>query len=194
MSIQLQPGDALLIVDVQNDFCPGGALPVADGDAVASLLARMAAEFAARGLPVAASRDWHPPDHCSFQEQGGDWPPHCVQETVGAAFHPELRLPEGALVVSKGVSPDREAYSAFQETGLADLLRERGVVRLFVGGLATDYCVRASVLDALREGFRVFWLEDASRAVNVRPGDGKRAAEEMLVAGAVAIRTPEISR
>jgi len=181
--------DALVVVDVQNDFCPGGALAVAEGDRVVAVLNRYAAAFAARGAPVFASRDWHPEQTRHFVAGGGPWPPHCLQGTPGARFHPDLRLPAGTVVVSKGMDPDEDAYSSFQArdedgTDFATLLRRRGVRRLFVGGLATDYCVRATALDGLAAGFEVVVLEDAVRAVDVQPDDGERALTEMAAAGA----------
>ena len=182
---QLEPGDALIVVDVQNDFCPGGALPVPDGDAVVPLLNDWIARAAAGGAPVFASRDWHPPGHCSFAPQGGPWPEHCVQETHGAAFHEGLALPDGAVVVTKGEALERDAYSAFEGTGLAEELRRRGVRRLWIGGLALDYCVKATVLDALRGGFETHLLLAASRPVDVEAGDGARAAAALRDAGAV---------
>ncbi len=177
-------GDALLIVDVQNDFLPGGALAVPEGDAVIAPLNRMIDRFRARGLPVIATRDWHPANHCSFTSQGGPWPPHCVADTPGAAFAPALRLPDDAVIISKATNPDADAYSGFQGTDLAAKLRELGVGRLFVGGLATDYCVLHTVLDALEAGFDVTLLRDAVRAVNLRPDDGAQAIQRMREAGA----------
>jgi nicotinamidase/pyrazinamidase len=183
--------DALLIVDVQNDFCPGGALVVAEGHAVVPLLNQYVERAAAAGIPIFASRDWHPAQTAHFREFGGQWPPHCVQGTPGAEFHPELRLPEGTVVVSKGMNPVDEGYSLFEgklEDGRDALtaLRELGVTRVHVGGLATDYCVRATTLDALAARFDVFLLEDAVRAVEVQPGDEERAIAEMREAGAVS--------
>lgn len=181
-------GDALLIVDPQVDFCPGGALPVPGGDAIFP-----AVNLVSRKTPiVVASRDWHPADHVSFQDRGGPWPPHCVAGTDGAEFHPALDRDPIQHVFSKATGPEQEAYSAFDGTGLADWLRERGVRRLLVAGLATDYCVRASVLDARREGFDVVVLEDAVGAVDVNPGDGERALSEMRAAGAEVGRTADI--
>ncbi|HZU07527.1 MAG TPA: nicotinamidase [Chloroflexota bacterium] len=192
-----EPDSALLVVDVQRDFCPGGTLPVPEGDAVVAPLNAAAEHFATAGRPVIASRDWHPPRTSHFNTHGGPWPPHCVQGTAGAEFHPALRLPPGALIVSKGMGENEDAYSAFQardEAGrpLADLLRERGIRHLYVGGLATDYCVKASVLDARRHGFEVTVLEDAIRAVNVQPGDAERALAEMREAGARLKRWAEM--
>ncbi len=183
------PRDALLLVDIQNDFCPGGALAVPEGDRIVPIANWYARLFERRGLPVFASRDWHPAQTKHFQAGGGPWPPHCVQETKGAAFHPQLSLPDDAVVVSKGMDPEQDSYSAFQaETPSGELLGEelkaRGVERLFVGGLATDYCVKASVLDALRQGMRVFLLEDAVKGIDLSAGDVHRAVEEMEEHGA----------
>lgn len=189
--------DALVIVDVQNDFCPGGSLAVPEGDRVVPVLNACAERFARAGAPVFASRDWHPAETRHFKAWGGVWPPHCVQGTHGARFHPDLRLPPGTEVVSKGMDPNEDAYSVFQaETAagrpFAAALKERGIRRLFVGGLATDYCVKATVLDALRQGFAVVVLEDAIRAVDVTPGDGARALAEMTQAGAELARGAEV--
>jgi len=180
---------ALVIVDVQNDFCPGGALGVKEGDRVIPLLNRAAVIFAARGLPVVASRDWHPAQTSHFSLYGGIWPVHCVQGTAGAAFHPELRLPAGAIVVSKGMDPESDDYSALharddRDRPLPELLRELGVSHLFISGLATDYCVKESVLEAIRQGFKVTVLVDACRGVDLSPGDSARALDEMEAAGA----------
>jgi len=181
--------DALVVVDVQNDFCPGGSLAVPEGDRVVPVLNRYIARFREFKAPVYASRDWHPPVTKHFKAYGGVWPPHCVQGTKGAEFHPALALPPEAVILSKGMDPDQDAYSCFQAQDadgmdFAVSLGEGGVQRLFVGGLATDYCVRSTVLDALHEGFQVVVLQDAVAAVNVKPGDGERAIEEMRAAGA----------
>ncbi len=181
--------DALVIVDVQNDFCPGGALAVPEGDRVVPVLNRCIERFDTHGAAILASRDWHPPVTRHFKANGGAWPPHCVQGTSGAAFHPDLRLPARAIVVSKGMEPEEDAYSCFQAEDpngmpFAATLGEVGAQRLIVGGLATDYCVKATVLDALKEGFQVVVLEDAIRAVDVEPSDGARAIEAMKAAGA----------
>ncbi len=181
---QPQPGDALLIVDVQNDFLPGGSLAVPRGDKVVPVLNRYIGEFLAHDLPVYATRDWHPERHCSFRAQGGPWPPHCVAHTRGAEFAPALRLPSAATVISKATSADRDAYSGFEGTDLDQRLRAAGVRRLFVGGLATDYCVLNTVRDALQLGYEVLLLADAIRAVEVEPGDGQRAEAEMTRLGA----------
>jgi nicotinamidase/pyrazinamidase len=181
---------ALLIVDPQVDFCPGGALPVPRGDAIFPTVNGVAA----RVPLVVASRDWHPANHCSFQARGGPWPPHCQAGTPGAEFHPALDRRPIVEVFSKGTDPDQEAYSAFDGTELARWLRSHGVHRLLVAGLATDYCVRASVLDARSEGFDVVVLEDAIGAVNVHPDDGERSVAEMRQAGAQVSSSTDIDR
>jgi nicotinamidase/pyrazinamidase len=188
----MQRKHALIVVDVQNDFCPGGALGVQNGDEIVSVLNQYIARFTAEGLPVVATRDWHPQKTRHFKDYGGVWPVHCVQETHGAAFHPDLKLPKDATVVSKGVAADEDAYSAFQgkddlRTALADLLREWGVQTLFVGGLATDYCVKQTALDGLEQGFKVVVLGNAIRGVDLDPGDSERALIEMRRAGAVTV-------
>jgi nicotinamidase/pyrazinamidase len=198
MTVSVDPArDALVIVDVQNDFCPGGALAVPRGDQVVAVLNRYAERFARSRAPVFASRDWHPARTRHFKAFGGVWPPHCVQDTPGAAFHAGLELPAGTEIVSKGMDPDADAYSCFQaETEdsmpFAAALGEHGVSRLFVGGLATDYCVKATVLDALKEGFEVVVLQDAVAAVDVAAGDGERALEAMKAAGAQLARLDDL--
>jgi nicotinamidase/pyrazinamidase len=181
-------GPALLIVDVQNDFCPGGALPVPHGEDVIAVLNRLAARASALGFPVYASRDWHPPDSRHFAVNGGEWPVHCVPGTWGVRLHPDLDLPPGALIVTKDVGPLGDGYSAFEGTiagrgSLLSDLRARGVTTLIVGGLALDYCVRVSALDARREGFDVVVVSDAVRAVEKSPGDAARATAELEAAG-----------
>jgi nicotinamidase/pyrazinamidase len=180
---------ALLVVDVQKDFCPGGALAVPTGDRVVPALNRHIAEAAARGWPVYASRDWHPPVTRHFKAHGGEWPPHCVQNTDGAGFHRDLRLPDSAIIVSKGQAADSHGYSALEgytpdgRTLLAEL-QERQIDHLYVGGLATDYCVKHSVLDAVRAGLKVTVLADSIAGVDAKPGDSAQAIAEMQAAGA----------
>jgi nicotinamidase/pyrazinamidase len=181
----LAGSDALLVIDVQQDFLPGGPLPVPQGDTVVPRLNEWAMAFSRAGCPVYATRDWHPANHCSFRAQGGPWPPHCVASTAGAGFAAGLELPAGTITVSKASRSDADAYSGFDGTTLADRLRAAGTSRVWVGGLATDYCVRATVMDALRLGFGVTVLTDAIRGVDVTPGDGARALAEMQAAGAV---------
>jgi nicotinamidase/pyrazinamidase len=184
LGVALADGDALIVVDLQRDFLPGGRLPVPAGGEVIAPLNRYLARFRARGLPIYATRDWHPPKHCSFAPQGGPWPPHCVAGSEGAAFATELALPSAATVVSKATQPDQEAYSGFDGTDLAARLRGRNVQRLFIGGLATEYCVVATVKDAIAHGFEVFLLEDAIRPVDLEPGEGAKALAEMQRLGA----------
>ncbi len=190
--MQLAEHDALLIVDVQNDFCPGGSLPVPSGARVASVLSIAAEGFAEKGARVVATQDWHPPGHSSFAEQGGPWPPHCVQGSRGAELHPNLHLPRGAINVKKGSDPAIDAYSGFRDSNLEDQLKGAGVTRVFVGGLATDYCVLNTVLDALKLGFETYLLPDAIGAVDVNPGDGQRAIREMTDAGACTATVAEV--
>ncbi len=185
----MQAKDALVIVDVQNDFCPGGALAVARGDEVVEPLNRLIERFSQAGLPIFATRDWHPERTSHFRDYGGVWPAHCVQGTKGAEFHADLKLNENVVTLSKGMAADEDSYSGFQAvdqngTPLAELLRRAGVERIFVGGLATDYCVKQTVLDGLKQGFQVVLLDRAMRAVDLNPGDGDRAIAEMIQAGA----------
>jgi nicotinamidase/pyrazinamidase len=187
-AIVLGKGDALLIVDLQNDFLPGGALAVPRGDLVIAPINALIDLYHERGLPIYASRDWHPEDHCSFTAQGGPWPPHCVAETEGALFSEALQLPEEAIVISKALTADEDAYSAFNGTGLARSMLADGITRLAVCGLATDYCVLNTVLDGIEAGFEVLLVLEATRAVEVKPGDGDRAIAGMLARGAVPVR------
>jgi nicotinamidase/pyrazinamidase len=175
---------ALLIVDVQVDFCAGGALAVEGGDEVIPGLNAVVNAFDRSGMPVFFTRDWHPRDHISFRSRGGPWPPHCVQGTPGAQFHRSLRIPPNAVIISKGDGRDEEAYSGFQGTNLRPRLKKLDIDEIFLGGLTTDYCVRESVLDARRAGFAVNVLEDCIRAVDARPGDGAKAIADMRKAGA----------
>jgi nicotinamidase/pyrazinamidase len=170
---------ALIVVDVQNDFCPGGALAVSDGDAVVEQVNRLASEAPF----VVATRDWHPPDHGSFAEQGGPWPVHCVAGDSGAELHPGIDRGLVDAVIDKGQAVDNEGYSGFEGTDLEELLRSRGVDAVDVAGLALDYCVRATALDAKRAGFDVTVHRGATRAVEVAPGDGERAVAELRAAG-----------
>jgi nicotinamidase/pyrazinamidase len=186
---------ALVLVDVQNDFCSGGALEVPGGDRVVPVLNRMIERFAAQGLPIYATRDWHPPDTHHFREFGGPWPPHCVQGTSGANLHPDLRVPADLILVSAGQGRDDDGYSGFEGTTadgrtFEEALRRRGVTELYVGGLATDYCVRATVLDARRHGFDVTVLADA--IAGIAPETSERALEEMKRAGARVVSSREL--
>lgn len=181
--------NALLIVDMQNDFCPEGALPVAYGDEAVPVLNRYIEIFTAEKTPIYASRDWHPAKTVHFKKFGGAWPVHCVQGTFGAEFHPDLNLPKDTVIITKGDDPDSDSYSAFDGRdgsgrAFAGCLKADGVTRLYVGGLATDYCVRQTVLDAIRKGLAVTVLMDAVKGVDVRKGDSERALKEMADSGA----------
>ena len=186
------PRDALLVVDVQVDFLPGGALGITGGDAILAPVNRLLEAWRSHGLPVYLSRDWHPPGHCSFAAQGGPWPDHCVAGTPGAQFARSLCSDPRDTVISKATQPDRDAYSALDGTPLAGSLRSRGITRLFVAGLATDYCVRATGLDARAAGLGVVVLSDAVCAVNLRPGDGDRALAEIAAAGGTLATSAEV--
>jgi nicotinamidase/pyrazinamidase len=179
----LRAGDALIVVDVQRDFCPGGALPVPAGDAVIPVINRWLSAASDHGVPIYASRDWHPLQHPSFAARGGPWPAHCLQDTPGAAYHPSLQLPASTIRISKGTRLDRDQLSAFDETGLADHMRKNDVRRVWVGGLALDVCVRATVIDACREGFEAHVLVEATRPLDAQAG--LEALRQMGAAGAI---------
>ena len=189
----LGDGDALIVVDLQNDFLPGGSLEVSGSREIIDLVNRYIALFDSKGLPVFATRDWHPKGHASFKDQGGPWPEHCVQGEKGARFPIELKLPESGVIISTASELDRDAYSGFEGTDLNERLRKEGVGRLFICGLATDYCVFHTVKDARAKGYETFLLEDAVRAVNVQPDDGEKAIKEMTRLGAVSISISELS-
>lgn len=189
------PKAALIVVDVQNDFCPGGALAVANGDSVIPPLNKAIMAFHGSGLPVVFTRDWHPENHCSFKEQGGVWPRHCVAGTEGAKFHPGLNVPSGSIIVSKATRPGSEAYSGFQGTELEKRLKRLGVTELFLGGLATDYCVKQTALDGLDAGFEVDVMTDCIEGVNMKRGDSSSALQLMSKKGAkLATSTMAINR
>ncbi|HKP85064.1 MAG TPA: bifunctional nicotinamidase/pyrazinamidase [Blastocatellia bacterium] len=184
---------ALILVDIQNDFCPGGALAVAEGDEIVEVVNRLMPRFPL----VISTQDWHPRNHVSFKEQGGPWPPHCVQGTSGAELHPALSTRQVAHYFRKASTPEKDAYSEFEGTDengrtLDGLLKKEGVRKVYAVGLATDYCVRATVLDALDLGYEVFVVTDAVRAVNVNPDDGDKALEEMRSKGAHLITSDAI--
>jgi nicotinamidase/pyrazinamidase len=185
--ILLTPHDALLLVDIQNDFLPGGALGISGGDAIISTLLNYACIFRTHSLPIFLTRDWHPPNHCSFKPQGGPWPVHCVAGSPGSLPPSSFATPPSAVVIYKAIDRDQEAYSAFQHTALDRHLRDLGIRRLFIGGLATDYCVLNSVKDARSLGYDVCLLMDGIKAVNLHD-DGRRAEEEMIGLGAVPVR------
>lgn len=183
---------ALHVTDIQNDFCPGGALGVPGADAIIPIVNDYIRFFHRQGFPVIASRDWHPPNHCSFKEQSGIWPVHCVQGSWGGQFHPKLVMAPGAIIISKATDPKREAYSAFEGTPLDERLRGLGTETLFVIGVATDYCVRNTVLDACKLGYRVVVLEDAIRGIDATPGDCERAMHDMCAVGAITAKARDL--
>jgi nicotinamidase/pyrazinamidase len=189
----LRAGDALLIVDVQKDFLPGGRLGVAGGNEIIPVLNRYIERFEAEGLSLFATRDWHPERHTSFKDQGGPWPAHCIAESDGAEFPSGLKLPKSAHLIFKGVTLEKDAYSGFEGTDLHERLQTARAERLFVGGLATDYCVLNTVRDALARGYAVCLMTDAIKAVNVQPDDGRRAIEEMTSLGAVPIEISDVA-
>ena len=180
--------DALLIADIQNDFLPGGALGISGGDEIIPVLLNYIRRFHARALPIFLTRDWHPPGHCSFRTQGGLWPVHCVAGSPGSLPPATFEAPASAVVIYKAIDPDQEAYSAFQSTALHRHLQAVGVRRLFIGGLATDYCVLNTVKDARALGYDVCLLTDGIKAVNLRPEDGRHAEQEMIRLGAVPVQ------
>lgn len=186
--ITLAPRDALLIADIQNDFLPGGALAISGGDEIIPTLLNYARLFQTHRLPIFLTRDWHPSDHCSFVSQGGVWPVHCVAGSPGSFPPSSFPIPDSAVIIYKATDRSHEAYSAFEHTSLDRQLRDLSVRRLFVGGLATDYCVLHSVKDARTKGYDVCLLMDGIKAVNLRPDDGRRAEEEMTSLGAMPVR------
>ncbi|MDW8086893.1 MAG: nicotinamidase [Candidatus Calescibacterium sp.] len=188
--IKLNKNSALIIVDMQNDFLPpNGALPVPDGDKVIPVINQYIEKF--KGNKIFATADWHPENHISFKERGGPWPPHCIQNSKGAEFHNDLNLPDGVEVIKKASDPDKDAYSGFEGTDLAQKLRESGIDTVFICGVATEYCVKNTVLDAVKYGFRTYLLQDAIKGIDEK--DSKKAIEEMKEAGAILIQLKDIS-
>jgi nicotinamidase/pyrazinamidase len=187
LDLNINSKDALIIADIQKDFLPKGALAVKESDEIIPVLNEYAKIFKKAEAHVIASRDWHPPKHISFQAQGGPWPPHCVKDTEGAKFSPDLKLPEGTPIISKATDSSKEAYSVFDETGLDKQLMDQGVKRVFICGLATDYCVVNSVLDARNMGLEAVVLVDATRGINAKPGDVEKAFETMKRKGAALV-------
>lgn len=178
---------ALIIVDMQNDFCPGGALPVPDGDKIIPIINKYIEFFKKKNFLIVATRDWHPPDHISFKNYGGIWPPHCIRGTKGAEFHPELKLPSNTIIISKATEKDKEAYSGFEGTELDKILKNKGIKEVYICGLATDYCVKHTALDAIKLGYKTYILTDAVKGVNVNPGDSEKALKELKEKGAFLI-------
>ena len=192
MKIYITEDSALIIVDMQNDFMPGGALPVKDADLIIPIINKYIEKFRDRRRPVYATRDWHPENHISFNTRGGPWPPHCIQGTKGAEFHKDLNLPDDVIIVNKADNPDKDAYSGFQDTFLDIDLRRRGVSRIFVAGVATEYCVKSTVIDGLNLGYEVILLIDAIKGVDLNPGDSEKAIEETLMRGAILATLDEV--
>ena len=182
--IMLSKNDALIVTDVQFDFLPGGSLAVPEGDQIIPALNEYISLFANENLPVFATRDWHPKNHISFKQQGGPWPPHCIQNTEGAKFPRSLKVPGNVIVVSKATNLEKEAYSSFDGTQLTEQLKASGVSRIFIGGLTTEYCVKYTVLDGLKAGFNLVLLSDAIRGLNANKGDLENAIQEMVQHGA----------
>ncbi len=193
MKINLTAGDALIFVDMQNDFLPGGSLAVPSGNEIIPILSRYIAFFHAHGLAIFATRDWHPPDHCSFMQQGGPLPPHCIEASWGAAFPASLEFPCDINIISKATTREKDAYSGFTDTPLNGLLKSSGTERVFIGGLATEYCVLNTVKDALRLGYATYILADAVRAINSSSNGGLHALEEMEDLGAVPTHFEAVS-
>lgn len=187
MDIKISDHDALLVVDMQNDFLPGGSLAVSGSDMIIPVINSYLDTFTKAGQPIFASRDYHPANHMSFVAQQGQWPPHCVAGTSGAEFHPALHFSDNTIIISKGTAQDKEAYSALESTGLASMLHDHDIRRVFVCGVATDYCVHASAKDLLTEKFEVILLTDAIKAVDLVAGDGDKAITELKALGATQI-------
>jgi len=185
--------DALLVADIQNDFLPGGALGIRGGDDIVPVLLNYIDRFHSKELPIFLTRDWHPPNHCSFRSQGGPWPPHCIAGSPGSLPPRAFETPLSAVIIYKAIDADREAYSAFQDTALGRHLKAIGVQRLFIGGLATDYCVLNTVKDARAAGYEVCLLMDGIKAVNLQPDDGPKAEQEMIRLGAVPVRLEAVA-
>lgn len=191
-TLKILPKDALIIVDMQNDFMPGGALPVPNALSIIPKINRYIEAFLKAKALIVATRDWHPPDHISFKQRGGPWPTHCVQNTSGAEFHKDLAIPREAVIVSKAFERDKDAYSGFEGTQLDTLLKSRGIKRVFVCGVATEYCVKATALDANKLGYQVFLLKDAIKGIDEPKGSELKALDEMLSEGIVALNIEDI--
>lgn len=190
--MKIGEGDALIIVDVQNDFCPGGSMPVEDGDVVAQSLSDASMLFSANGGRVFVSQEWHPTDHRSFQDNGGTWPAHCVRGSSGAGFHPNLRLPVGSSIIRKGEDPSTAGYSAFEDSTLDSHLHRLEIKRVFVGGIATEYGVQHTVVDAIQNGYATYLLTDGISAINANPQDGEQAVKSMEDNGATKVKLTDL--
>jgi nicotinamidase/pyrazinamidase len=183
LTIKLKDKDALIVVDLQNDFLPGGALAVPHGDQIIEPIQKLLQHFQEANLPVFATRDWHPRNHCSFQEQGGPWPPHCIAGTWGAEFPKSFRLPPNAVVFSKATTPQKDAYSGFDGTELPSLLKSQNITHVFICGLATEYCVLNTVRDAKKHGLEVYLVIPAIHAIALKPTDESQALSQMEALG-----------
>ncbi len=190
--IKILPIDALIIVDMQNDFMPGGALPVPNALTIISAINKYIELFEKSNALIVATRDWHPPNHISFNTRGGPWPPHCIQNTWGAEFHKDLKLPRNTIVISKAFKEDKEAYSGFEDTELDNTLKSRNIKRLFIAGVATEYCVKATAEDGVKLGYQVFLLEDAIKGIDSPPGSEEKAIEDLMNKGVVAIKINDV--
>jgi nicotinamidase/pyrazinamidase len=183
---------ALIVVDIQRDFCPGGALPVTDGDKIIPAVNELVRAFEKAKLPIFFTRDWHPKNHMSFEANGGQWPPHCIRNTPGASFHPSLAVPREAEVIDKGMLQAEDAYSGFAGTDLAHKLRSLHVKQIYVAGLATDYCVKKTVVDGTVEGFETYVVSDCVKGVNLKPTDSASAFRAMLARGAKKVTSDRL--
>jgi len=198
--VRILPTDALIVVDMQNDFMPGGALPVPNALSIIPVINEYIRVFEEAGALIVFTRDWHPLNHISFRSRGGPWPPHCVQNTPGAELHKDLRIPRSAIIISKAFKEDEEAYSGFKGVDLVSgkdmntVLKERRVKRVFISGVATEYCVKATTLDAVDLGYQVFLLLDAIKGINQPPGSEEQAVNEMLSKGVVGLTLSDIAR
>ncbi|MDK6028130.1 nicotinamidase [Ignisphaera sp. 4213-co] len=190
--IKILPIDALIIVDMQNDFMPGGTLPVPNALTIISAINKYIELFEKSNALIVATRDWHPPNHISFNTRGGPWPPHCIQNTWGAEFHKDLKLPRNTIVISKAFKEDKEAYSGFEDTELDNTLKSRNIKRLFIAGVATEYCVKATAEDGVKLGYQVFLLEDAIKGIDSPPGSEEKAIEDLMNKGVVAIKINDV--
>jgi len=194
MKLKITDRDALIIVDMQNDFMPNGVLPVPEGDKIIPTLNQYIQKFEEKGQPIFFTRDWHPVDHISFRGHGGIWPKHCVMNTEGAKFHKDLKIPaDNKFIISKGTNKEFDAYSGFQGTILNELLKERGIKRLLIGGVATDYCVKNTALGGINLGYQVFILQDGIKGVDINVGDSQRAIDLLLNKGATLITLEDIT-
>ena len=195
----MKPKKALLIVDVQNDFCPGGALGVPEGDKIVSVINKYIRTFTKKKLPIFATADWHPVRTKHFKDFGGVWPVHCIQNSRGAAFHPDLKLPKDAILLYKGMDPEEDCYSSFSAQDLSGqplskLLKRMAIKEIYISGLATDYCVKFTAIDALKHGFKVKILMDAIKGVDLKPNDSREAIKKITKMGAKKVKLADLTK